>query len=69
MDNTLNIKPKRRRKVSLDSRKARAGYVFTLPFIIGVLLVYLPILVDSLWMTFHTIQPQTEEYVFNNFQY
>ena len=68
MDNTLNIK-KRRRKVSLDSRKARAGYVFTLPFIIGVLLVYLPILVDSLWMTFHTIQPQTEEYVFNNFQY
>ena len=69
MDNTLNIKPKRRRKVSLDSRKARAGYVFTLPFILGVLLVYMPILVDSLWMTFHTIQPQTEEYVFNNFQY
>ena len=69
MDNTLNIQPKRRRKVSLDSRKARAGYVFTLPFILGVLLVYLPILVDSLWMTFHTIQPQTEEYVFNNFQY
>ena len=67
MDNSLNIK--RRRKVSLDSRKARAGYVFTLPFILGVLLVYLPILVDSLWMTFHTIQPQTEEYVFNNFQY
>ena len=67
MDNSLNIK--KRRKVSLDSRKARAGYVFTLPFILGVLLVYLPILVDSLWMTFHTIQPQTEEYVFNNFQY
>ena len=67
MDNSLNIK--RRRKVSLDSRKARAGYVFTLPFILGVLLVYLPILVDSLWMTFHTINPQTEEYVFNNFQY
>ena len=67
MDNSLNIK--RRRKVSLDSRKARAGYVCPLPFILGVLLVYLPILVDSLWMTFHTINPQTEEYVFNNFQY
>ena len=42
---------KRRRKVSLDSRKARAGYVFVLPFILGIVLVYLPILLDSIWFS------------------
>ena len=69
MDKTLNIK--RRRKVSLDSRKARAGYVFTLPFILGILLVYLPILIDSLWMSFHDIDRtgEVDKYIFNNFQY
>ncbi|MBQ2793850.1 MAG: sugar ABC transporter permease [Clostridia bacterium] len=69
MDNTLKIK--KHRKVSLDSRKARAGYVFTLPFILGILLVYLPILVDSIWMSFHDIDRtgEVDVYVFNHFQY
>ena len=56
MDNSVKIK--RRRKVSLDSRKARAGYVFVLPFILGILLVYLPILIDSVWFSFHDITTQ-----------
>ena len=70
MDNSVKVN-KRRRKVSLDSRKARAGYVFTLPFILGILLVYLPILIDSLWMSFHDIDRTGEfdKYIFNNFQY
>ena len=42
---------KRRRRVSLDARKARAGYMFVLPFILGVLLIYLPILLDSIWFS------------------
>ena len=42
---------KKRRKVSLDSRKARAGYMFVLPFILGVVLIYLPILLDSVWFS------------------
>ena len=56
MDNSVKIK--RRRKVSLDSRKARAGYVFVLPFILGILLVYIPILIDSVWFSFHDITTQ-----------
>ena len=50
----LNIKmPKLfKGKASLDARKARAGYVFALPFLIGVVLIYLPILIDSIWFTF-----------------
>ena len=42
---------KRRRKVSLDARKARAGYVFVLPFLLGLFLVYIPILLDSIWFS------------------
>ncbi len=52
MENTLKIK--NRRPASLEKRKARAGYVFVLPFIIGVALIYLPILIDSLWFSFYT---------------
>jgi len=47
----------RRKKVSLDSRKARAGYIFTLPFILGVVLIYLPILFDSIWFSLGRIDP------------
>ena len=50
-----------RRRASLDARKARAGYGFVLPFILGVLLVYLPILIDSIWFSFNKIIPVTGE--------
>ena len=46
------VKKMFRRRASLDARKARAGYVFVLPFIIGVILIYLPILIDSIWFSF-----------------
>ena len=44
-----------KKKASLDAKKARAGYVFVLPFILGVVLVYLPILIDSIWFSFNFI--------------
>ena len=44
-----------KRKPSLTKRKAMAGYAFVLPFILGVLLIYVPLLVDSVWMSFHDI--------------
>lgn len=40
---------------SLDARKARAGYVFVLPFLLGIALIYLPILLDSLWVSFSDV--------------
>ena len=70
MENTLNIK--RRRPASLEKRKARAGYVFVLPFILGIVLIYLPILIDSLWFSFYAMQPGkygTYKYVFKGFEY
>ena len=48
--------PKRRRKIaSLDRRKARAGWLFVLPFLIGFVLIYLPMVWQSIQISFsHT---------------
>ena len=63
MEKALKIKT--RRPASLEKRKARAGYVFVLPFILGVVLIYLPILIDSLWFSFYTsVSAGQGEYVY-----
>ena len=70
MENTLKIKT--RRPASLEKRKARAGYVFVLPFILGIVLIYLPILVDSLWFSFVASEAAGRgnyEYVFKGLEY
>ncbi len=50
---TKPLKIKRSRRASLDKRRARAGYFFIAPFILGIILIYLPILIDSIWLSFH----------------
>lgn len=45
-------KPKKKRAASLDKRKARAGWVFVLPFVIGLVLIYLPVMFDSIQFSF-----------------
>ena len=45
--------PKKRKKIaSLDRRKARAGWFFVMPFILGFVIVYLPIVFRSLQFSF-----------------
>ncbi len=63
MTNEVNLqgtvsapKAKKRKVVSLDRKKARAGWVFVLPFVIGFVVVYLPIIFNSLWMSFHELK-------------
>ncbi len=41
---------------SLDKRKARSGWIFVLPFVIGILFLYIPMIVDSLLFSFNTIK-------------
>ena len=48
-------KTKKRKVASLDKKKARAGWVFVLPFVIGFVLVYLPIIWNSIFMSFHSL--------------
>ena len=47
---------KKKRGASLDVRKARAGWWFVMPFIIGFVLLYLPIVFDSIKYSFHEIR-------------
>jgi len=47
---------KKRRGASLERKKARAGWFFVLPFVIGFLAVYLPIMIDSIKYSFCQIK-------------
>ena len=41
---------------SLAERKARKGWLFVLPFVLGFILVYLPIIIDSICFSFMTVE-------------
>ena len=58
MTNDVKVKNVKRRKKasSLDKKKARGGWIFVAPFVIGFILIYLPILIDSVKYTFCTIK-------------
>lgn len=49
-----NAPAKKKKIVSLDRRKARAGWLFVLPFVIGFVLIYVPIIYQSLKYSFFT---------------
>ncbi len=51
-------KQKKRRIASLDRRKARSGWLFVLPFVIGFVLIYLPVIFDSVKYSFERISVQ-----------
>ena len=73
MTNTVEVqKTKKRKKIaSLDKRKARAGWLFVLPFLLGFILIYLPILFESIKSSlFYSVTnsvTKTTELEFNNF--
>ena len=48
---------KSKRPASLDKRKAHAGWFFVAPFVIGFILIYMPIIFDSIKFSFHEIDP------------
>ena len=49
MNNAIENKTtKKRKRASLNARRARTGWIFVLPFIIGFVLVYLPVIAESI---------------------
>ena len=56
MNNTVSAPKKRKRGASLDARKARAGWVFVAPFVVSFLIIYLPIVIDSIKYSFNKIK-------------
>ncbi len=58
MNNTIKTLPKKKkafRRASLNERKARSGWFFVLPFVLGVVFIYLPIILDSICYSFYQI--------------
>lgn len=53
---------------SLDKRKARAGWVFVLPFVLGLVLIYLPIIVDSLWFSLASMSYDSDGIMVTTFE-
>ena len=47
---------KRRRSVGLDKKKARSGWLFVAPFVIGLIIIYFPIIVNSILYSFGEIK-------------
>ena len=61
MTSTQLLKPQKKRKklLSLTKKRALAGWLFVLPFVLGILLFYLPIVVESIKYTFSDIDVST----------
>ena len=58
---------KRKKKIaSLEKKKARAGWIFVLPFVIGLVLVYIPIIYESLYTSvmFREMNPETRDWTY-----
>ncbi len=47
---------KRRRGASLEKRKARSGWIFVAPFVVGLILIYFPVILDSITYSFGSIK-------------
>ncbi|MCL2099920.1 MAG: sugar ABC transporter permease [Oscillospiraceae bacterium] len=57
MNNPLAAPPKKRSKAkSLDRIKARAGWWFIMPFVIGFFVIYLPVILESIYFSFTKIR-------------
>ncbi len=54
-------RPKKKKIASLDRRKARSGWIFVLPFILGFILIYLPMMYDSVLISFTSVSTLTGE--------
>lgn len=62
--------PKKKRfRLSLTERKALSGWLFVLPFVIGIIFIYAPIVFDSLQISLsdYTLVPGRMDLEWNNF--
>ena len=52
----------RRRGLSLEKKNGLSGWFFIAPFVIGILLVYGEVVIDSFLFTLNSVQPGTDGY-------
>lgn len=73
--------PRKKRGLSLTTKRSLSGWLFVLPFVLGIIFVYIPIIVESVIMTFSDVTIfnggysmefvglQNYEYIFTKDQY
>ena len=57
----MNKTEKKKRIASLDAKKARAGWLFVLPFVIGFVFLYIPMLFQSIEFSFSELNIITNQ--------
>jgi ABC-type sugar transport system permease subunit len=62
-------KKKKKSKVSLSGKKALSGWLFCLPFVIGVLGIYLPIVLKSIEVGFHGSMGNDPSFTLNAYKF
>jgi len=62
---TTDIKPVRKSRLSLTARKNLMGYWFVLPFVLGMILLYIPALVEAFRYSISTIDIVPGSYELN----
>ncbi len=67
MNTSAPAQKKTRRVASLERKKARAGWFFVLPFLIGMVFIYLPIVVNSIRFSLGSVRGAV--YSFSGFTY
>ena len=52
----VHMAPKKKMKLSLTKRKALSGWLLVLPFVIGLIAIYGPILINSIRAVFSSVK-------------
>ena len=55
-DKELGVVKRKSKGASLQAKKSKAGWFFIAPFLLGFILIYLPIIADSITYSFHEIK-------------
>ncbi|MBO5338518.1 MAG: sugar ABC transporter permease [Clostridia bacterium] len=58
---------KKRFRLSLKSKKALSGWLFCLPFVLGIIGIYIPIIYESIKVSFFGEQGTSEVFSFSNY--
>ncbi len=56
VNNPAPTKPKKKKTNSLDVQKSRMGWLFISPFLVGLVLIYLPMIIESIRFSFSDME-------------
>ena len=60
-------KTKKRFRLSLKNKKALSGWLFCMPFVLGILGIYIPIIFESIRVSFYGEQGTDDVFSFSNY--